>query len=82
MKTSLLPDIGTRVYGIRRKPNRETVVGQVVEHSGFPEGRALRVEDRYYASLSEAATAIVGHRRNGRRWWKQADGSPLTREGS
>jgi hypothetical protein len=69
-----LPPAGTSLWARRRKPHRGIVEGRVVDDPSFPDGRALEVSGRRYASLSEAASSITGGRRNGWIWWRLPDG--------
>jgi hypothetical protein len=72
-----LPPIGTRLFAYKRKPVRSRIEGEVVMDSTSLNGRALEVEGRRYASLSEAASKIAGTRRNGWLWWRTEDGRPV-----
>jgi len=75
-----LPPVGTKLYGTLRKPARRVVEGEVVEDTAIAGGRLLRVDGQTYRSLSGAATALAGHARNGRFWWRTVDGRRLNEQ--
>lgn len=74
-----LPPIGTTLYATTRRPKRR-VAGEIVADESFPLGRALLADGKRYATISGAASEIVGHRRNGAIWWRTADGRRLSEQ--
>ncbi len=72
-----IPPVGTRLVGYRRKPVKSVIRAIVVSDPHAPDRVALQVGRKRYSSLSQAATAIVGHERNGWLWWRTEDGVPI-----
>ncbi len=79
MSESQLPPVGTKLFASKRRPNRE-FVGEIVANASVESGRALLVDVQRYSSLSAAASALAGHARNGREWWRTADGRRLSEQ--
>ena len=74
-----LPPKGTVLEGYRRKPVRLVVRGLIVADATATDGVALGVDGVRYPTLSAAARAITGSKRNGWRWWRTQDGRPVAK---
>lgn len=62
-----LPPAGTVLVGRFRG---EQVTALIVEATQFPEGKAVKVGDRLFRSLSGAARTVTKQSTNGWRFWK------------
>lgn len=62
-----LPPAGTVLVGRFRG---EQVTAMIVEATQFPEGKAVKVSNRLFKSLSGAAQAVTQQSTNGWRFWK------------
>jgi len=62
-----LPPAGTVLVGRFRG---EQVTAMIVEATQFPEGKAVKVGDKIFKSLSAAAQAVTQQSTNGWRFWK------------
>lgn len=73
---SELPAVGTRLHAFRRRPSDARVEAVIVADQAVRSGRAVEVQGLHYETLSAAATAITGSRRNGWMWFHTEDGRP------